>query len=116
MIRARKGRPNISINVFKFPTMSGPTPFRGRIQRIPVPVRTLYRFEKPGGHWAEIRERTIAQFAGLEYIVFVDGSLLESELFHSERVAAYPAALETRIKQFTDGGWQQVRVQNDPAV
>ena len=88
--------------------MSGPTPFRGRIQRIPIPMRTLYRFEKPGGHWAEIRERTITQFDGLEFVVFVDGSLLESQMFHGPRLADYPAALQARIKQFTDGGWHQV--------
>jgi hypothetical protein len=37
--------------------------------------------------------------------VFVDRSLLESELFHGGREAEYPAALEARIKQFIDGGW-----------
>lgn len=96
--------------------MSGPTPFRGRIARVPIPMRTLYRFEKPGGHWAEIRERKIAQFGGLEYIVFVDGSLLESEMFHGARLSSYPASLEARIKQFTDEGWRQLRVSNDPVV
>ena len=88
--------------------MSGPTPFRGRSQRIQSPMRTLYRFEKPGGHWAEIRERKITQFDGLEFVVFVDASLLESQMFHGARLAEYPNELQARIQQFTDGGWHQV--------
>ena len=87
--------------------MSDPTPFRGRIPRVAVPMRTLYRFKKPGP-WAEIRERTIAALGSVEYIVFVDGSLLESELFHHGREAQYPEALAARVKQFTDGGWQRI--------
>lgn len=96
--------------------MDSPTPFRGRIRHESIPTRTLYRFEKPGGHWAEIRERKIAPFGGLEYIVYMDGSLLDSELFHGARIAEYPAGLAARIKQFTDGGWVPVRVSDDPAV
>lgn len=88
--------------------MADPTPFRGRIQQVRLPLRTLYRFEKPGGHWAEIRERKITTFRAIEYMVFVDGSLLESELFHNGREAQYPAAIDARIKQFTDHGWKQV--------
>jgi hypothetical protein len=79
-------------------------------------MRTLYRFEKAGGHWAEIRERKIAQFGGLEYVVYMDGSLLESVMFHGERLADYPAALQARLRQFTDGGWEQVRTNADPVV
>lgn len=79
-------------------------------------MRVLYRFEKPGGHWAEIRERTVTTFRAIEYIVFVDGSLLESELFHNGREAQYPVALEARIKQFTDHGWELVRGSDDRAV
>ena len=96
--------------------MDCPTPFKGRIGRRTAPMRTLYRFEKPGGHWAEIRERKVSRFNGLEFIVFMDGSLLESELFHHGREAQYPAALQARIQQFFDGDWQQVRTPDDPSV
>ena len=47
-------------------------------------------------------------------IAAVDGSLLESELFHHGREAQYPAALEARIKQFTDGGWTETPVDERP--
>ena len=78
-------------------------PFKGRIASVSAPMRVL--LTKPGGHWAEIREHRVTTFRAIEYIVFVDGSLLESELFHKGREAEYPKALEARIKQFLDGGW-----------
>ena len=70
-------------------------------------MRLLHRFTKPGDHWAEIRERKVTQFRAIEFIVFVDGSLLESQMFHSGREAEYPDALGQRIKQFVDGGWTE---------
>ena len=73
-------------------------PFKGRRdQSKPAPTNLLYRFTKPGGHCAEIRERKVAMFGGLEYLVFVDGSFLESQLFHGARLPAFPEALEARI-------------------
>lgn len=96
--------------------MSGPTPFHGRRDTTPLPTRTLYRFEKQGGHWAEICERKVTPFRAIEFIVFVDGSLLESQMFHSGREAHYPDAINARVKQFTDDGWQLVRAPDDPAV
>jgi hypothetical protein len=86
----------------------------GRRVNVSAPTRVLYRFTKPGGHWAEIRERKVTTFRAIEYIVLVDGSLLESELFHNGREAEYPKALEARIKQFIDGGWLQVAVGEVP--
>jgi hypothetical protein len=68
-------------------------------------MRVLHRFTKPGGHWAEIRERKVTTFKAIEFIVFVDGSLLESELFHCGRETEYPAALAERITQFVQNGW-----------
>ena len=59
----------------------GPEPFR-RIDD-QVPMNILHRFTKPGGHWAEIRVRKVMRFSAIEYVVFVDGSLLGSELFHT---------------------------------
>jgi hypothetical protein len=74
----------------------------------PAPMRVLYRFSKPG-HWAEIRERKVTQFQALEFFVFVDGSLLESQMFYSARVDEYPASIEKRIAQFVEGGWIEER-------
>ena len=72
----------------------------------PDRVRVLFRFTKDDGHWAEIRERTITALRGaVEYLVFVDGSCLGGELFSRDRQAEYAASLDSRIKQFTDGGW-----------
>lgn len=68
-------------------------------------MRVLHSFAKPGGHWAEIRERKVTQFAAIEFIVFVDGSLLESQMFHNGREVDYPKELEARIAQFVEGGW-----------
>ena len=90
--------------------MSNINPFKGRAIQSSAPMRVLHRFTKPGGHWAEIRERKVTTFRAIEYIVFADGSLLESELFHNGREVDYPKALEGRIKQFIDGGWQPVRL------
>ena len=79
-----------------------------------TPERVLIRFTKAGGHWAEIRERTIMAFHGarvralmvaIEYLVVVDGSSMGGELFQRERQAEYSASIEVRIKQFTDSGW-----------
>lgn len=85
-------------------------PFKGRPVSAAPPMRVLHRFTKTGGHWAEIRERKVTQFRALEFIVFFDGSLLESQMFHGQREALYPAELEARIKQFTDDGWSPVPV------
>lgn len=80
------------------------TPFRGSTVQAEIPMRVLHRFTKPNGHWAEIREREVTQFAAIEFIVFVDGALLDSELFHHGRQVDYPAALAKRIAQFIEGG------------
>lgn len=48
--------------------------------------------------------------------MFVDGSLLESEMFHNGREAQYPAALEARIKQFVDGGWTETSIDARPSL
>ena len=79
-------------------------PFKGRILNPSAPMRVLHRFTKPG-HWAEIRERKVTTFRAIEYIVFMDGSLLDSMLFHNGREAEYPKELAIRIAQFVDGGW-----------
>ena len=68
-------------------------------------MRVLHRFTKLGGHWAEIRERKATQFEAVELFVFVDGSLVVSQMFHNERKTEYPQELQARVKQFTDEGW-----------
>src|SRR4030095_10019212 len=82
-------------------------PFKGRIAMPSAPMRVVHRFTKPCGHWAELRERKVTQFRAFEFFVFVDGSLLESQMFHSGREAEYTTELEARIKQFVDGGWTE---------
>ena len=67
-------------------------PFKGGVASIPAPMRVLHRFTKPGGRVAEIRERTITQFKAIEFLVFVEGSLLESQIFHNGREVEYPAS------------------------
>lgn len=73
--------------------MSDSNPFKGRILNTPIPMRVLHRFTKPGGDWAEIRERQVTAFQAIEFIVFVDGSLLDSMLFHGGREVEYPKEL-----------------------
>ena len=83
---------------------SDTTPFKGRISTTIMPTRLLRRFTRTG-HVAEIRERTVTTFNAIEFIVFIDGSLIESELFHGGRLEEYEPALAVRVKQFNDDGW-----------
>src|SRR5688572_22849967 len=89
------------------------TPFVGRRVNLSPPMRVLHRFTKHGGHWAEIRERSVTTFRGIEFMVFMDGSLLDSEMFHGQRLAEYPSALAARIRQFVVGGWIEVPLKTD---
>src|SRR5688572_32759571 len=47
-----------------------------------------------------MRGRTVTTFKAIDYIMFVDGSLLESELFHNGREAEHPKAIEARSNSF----------------
>lgn len=87
------------------------TPFKGRTATSSTPTRLLRRFVKPGHH-AEIRERTVASFRAIEFIVFVDGSLLESQMFHGSRLSEYAPAMEVRARRFADEGWLQMPLSN----
>jgi hypothetical protein len=87
--------------------MSDTNPFKGLRVNAPAPMTVLHRFTKPGGRWAEIRERKVTQFRALEFLVFVDGGLLESQMFHGARLPEYPAALAACVGQYVNGGWQQ---------
>ena len=55
-------------------------PFRGSSAKASEPMRVLHRFKKIG-HCAEIRERTVTQFRAIEFLVFIDDSLVESQMF-----------------------------------
>lgn len=90
------------------------TPFKGRRATAIEPTRILMRFAK-AGRVAEIRERTVASFKAIEFIVYVDGALLESQMFHEARLEAYVPALAERAKQFTDHGWFEQAVTPRPA-
>lgn len=80
-------------------------PFKGRTTTVAARMRTVRRFSKAGGHWAEIREREVTKLKAFEFLVFVDGSLLESQLFHGARAHDYPKELTARINQFLESGW-----------
>lgn len=85
--------------------MSDVTPFRGhRSTHVPVPTRVLCRFTK-AGHVAEIRERVVSTVRALEYLVFIDDDLSESQMFHGPRSSEYLRELVARMAQFTDNGW-----------
>ena len=88
--------------------MSDSVTFRDKTPPASEATRVLYRFTKPDGHWAEIRERRETAFPSVECIVFVDGSLIEIERFHYEREAEYPAAIAARVQLFLEGNWFQV--------
>lgn len=93
--------------------MAGDNPLKGRPVCLAARMRTIRRFSKPGGHWAEIREREVTQFKAFEFLVFVDGSLIEGPLFHGVRAKEYPDALTDRINQFIGGGWTEEATKPD---
>jgi hypothetical protein len=81
------------------------TPFSGKRDGRAEPMNILHRFIKSGGRRAEIRERKVTPFRAIEFLVFVDGLLLESQMFHGAREAEYPDALKSRIAEFIADGW-----------
>lgn len=70
-------------------------------------MRVLYRFTKPSGNRAEIRERKISLRRAIEFSFFVDGSLIKSEIFHGQRVAEYHRALQAAVADYISGGWSE---------
>jgi hypothetical protein len=48
--------------------MSDTNPFKGSQQASP-PMRVLHRFTKPGGRVVDIRERKVAQFGALAWLL-----------------------------------------------
>lgn len=49
----------------------------------------------------------MTQFEAIEFFVFVEGSLLESQMFHRGREVEYPVAIASRIAQLVEGGWTE---------
>ena len=67
-------------------------------------MRVLRRFFRPG-IVAEIRERRVTSVPAFELLVFIDEKLSETEMFHGVRARLYSYVLESRCKQFIEGGW-----------
>jgi hypothetical protein len=81
------------------------TPFKGRSELAAAPLTVLHRFTKPGGRVAVICERKVSPGRAIEFLVYVDHDLRESQVFYGSRVAQYPAALAAVIAQYVDDGW-----------
>lgn len=75
-------------------------------------MAVLHRFTKPDGRWVEIRERKVTKWEAIEFLVFVNSQLLETQMFHGARVAQYPSALAAVIAHYVDDG----RVEQQPAA
>lgn len=113
MSTKQRGSSPVTIKA-NYPHMSHDvTPFKGRSEIAVRPTRFFKRFAR-SGQVAEIRERTVPDFEGVELVVFVDGSLLESQMFHGRRLNEYASALSKRAKQFTDDGWVEQRITTEP--
>ena len=67
-------------------------------------MRLVRRYLKPG-HVAEIRERTVVQIRAFEFFVFVNGNLIEIQLFQGDRLGSYAVELQACCAQFRDSGW-----------
>jgi hypothetical protein len=70
-------------------------------------MRLVRRYLKPG-HVAEIRERTVVQIRAFEFFVFVNGNLIESQLFHGRpaRLICRRTAGRATRSFVTAGGWR----------
>ena len=49
--------------------------------------------------WHDLRHTAV------EFIVFIDGVLRYSQLFHGKKLTDYPSTLNARAKQFAEKGW-----------
>ena len=69
-------------------------------------LRIVRRFLKPS-QVAEIRERTVSQVRGFEFLVFINGSLIESQVFCGDRLGMYAHELQACCAQFQETGWME---------
>jgi hypothetical protein len=53
----------------------------------------------------ELRERHIAKVEAVEFLVFLNGLLLETQTFQGARLAEYPSALAAVVLQYETDGW-----------
>ena len=83
---------------------SGITPFKGRNAVANEPTRLIHRFLK-AGRVVEIHERTVMSFKAIEFVILIDSTLRESQMFHGRRLQDYAPALAMRVKQLTELGW-----------
>jgi len=91
------------------------TPFDGRhCVNAPVPTRVIRRFRKTA-HVAEIRERKVTTFRAIEWLLFVDGQLLESRMYHGARLRAYPGELDECSVDLQKDGWIEDSAAHAPA-
>jgi len=90
------------------------TPFEGKRVTAPVPTRVIRRFCKPA-HVAEIRERKVTTFRALEWLLFVDGQLLETRLYHGARLRAYAGELDECTVDLQKNGWIEDPAAHAPA-
>jgi hypothetical protein len=81
-------------------------PFKGKTHvEVVQPTRVIARFTKPNGRVAELRERKVTQFAAIEWMLFIDGSMIESRMYHGARLTAYPDELNEVRVDLASGGW-----------
>jgi hypothetical protein len=86
--------------------MSDITPFKGRNAVPAAPMRLVRRFAK-AGRIVEIHERTVMSLEAVEFVILIDSTLRESQMFHGHRLEEYATALAVRVKQLTDSGWME---------
>ena len=80
------------------------TPFKGCNAVSAAPMRLIRRFAK-AGRVVEIHERTVVPLKAVEFVILLDNTLRESQMFHGRRLQEYAPALAMRVRQLTDLGW-----------
>ena len=89
------------------------TPFRGKHIDIKPATRVIGRFMKPGGNTAVIRERKVTQFAALEWMLVIDGQMIETRMYHGARLPAYVDELRECREHLIRSGWQPAEEATD---
>lgn len=82
-------------------------PFKGRRVDVPVPTRVIRRFTNPRRCTAEIRERVITQFEALEWLLYIDGALVESRMYYGARSPLYGPELAEVVNDLKANGWEE---------
>lgn len=83
------------------------TPFQSRKVAPSASPRLVTRYTK-GAHVIEIHERTVRGLEDArEWVVFFDGGLHESRMYHGGRAALYEPELAERVKALHEHGWTE---------